>query len=125
MSPSLGGVVHHTQAASTAQPRHVRHAELRADVATTEEDLDVGRRISAERDAPQDARDRLHERQSSVSAVVAVSQLDTVRLAMINFRAVVVDQNDVTYSSCSKHERLERHRTLLTVEIQTHAAFCV
>jgi len=98
MSPALGSVVHHPQAASTAQPRHVSHAELRADVSTTQEDLHVRRRVSAERDAPQDPRDRLHERQSSVCAAVAESRLNTVRLAMVDFRAVVVDQNYVTHS---------------------------
>ena len=104
--------MHHAQAASTTQPRHVRHAELDADVASTEKDLDVGRRVSAESDAPQDSRDRFDERQSSVSAAVAVSWLNTVRLAMINLRAVVVDQSDVIDSRCSKYEQTEEQLTL-------------
>jgi len=109
MCPALGSVVHHPQAASAAQPRHVRHAELRADVASAEEDLDVGRRVSAERDAAQHAWYRLDERQSSISAAVAVFRMSTVRLAMIDLRAVVVDQNDVTYSRCSKYQSVDGH----------------
>jgi len=106
MRPAFGGVVHHTHTASAAQPRHVRHAELRADVATTEEDLHVRRRVSAERDAPQDARDRLDERQRTVRVGVAVSRLNSVRFAMINLRAVVVDKNDVTHRRCNQYRTI-------------------
>ena len=99
-------MVHHAEAASAAQPRHMRHVELGADVASAEEELNVGWRVSAERDAPQNARDRLDERQSSISAaVVAVYRMNTVRRAMVDLGAVVVDQNDVTYSRCSKYQR--------------------
>ena len=75
-----------------------------ADVASSEEDLDVGWWISAERDAPQDAGDRLDERQSSVSAGVAVTRLNSVRLAMVDLRAVVGDQKNAAYSRCSKYK---------------------
>ena len=91
MSPPLGGMMHHAQSSSSAQPCHVRHAELGTDVASSEEDLNVRRWVSAERHAPQDAGDSLHERQSSVFTTIAVSRLNSVRLAMINLRAIVID----------------------------------
>jgi len=108
MSPSLGGVVHHAQAASAAQPRHVRHAELRGDVAAVDEDLDIGRRVAAERDASKHAGDRFHERQRTISEVADASRMNAVRLAMIHFGAVVVDQNDVAHSSCSAHNIIRK-----------------
>jgi len=84
-------MMHHAQSSSSAQPCHVRHAELGTDVASSEEDLNVRRWVSAERHAPQDAGDSLHERQSSVFTTIAVSRLNSVRLAMINLRAIVID----------------------------------
>jgi len=52
MSPTLSGVMHHSQTSSTAQPRHVRHSQLTADVASVDQYSDVGWRVAAERDAP-------------------------------------------------------------------------
>jgi len=96
MSPPLGGVVHDAQSSPAAQPGHVRHTELRADVASTEDDPHVRRRVAAERDAPQYAGDRLHERQRPIFVVfvvdvAALSRPNTVRLAAIDFGTVVVD----------------------------------